>query len=216
MEMLAFVGIFLTLLGELTVVGAQGGYECPRFIYKQDAYGFIYKLRTYIQCEHGCCGPHGDFCCTPSTEKPTPKDNGGLYLGVAAGTLVAVVVIISITCCCISKYNKKKVTVGVHPGSRLDQHRSHILTVQNLDERAMSPPPAYQPNAPTASTSIAPRDTSVRYTRSSGKPFTSTWNRMLTNKYNRTAFKISYSCFSRPYSNGLGILHICNIRITPN
>lgn len=174
MEMLAFVGIFLTLLGELTVVGAQGGYECPRFIYKQDAYGFIYKLRTYIQCEHGCCGPHGDFCCTPSTEKPTPKDNGGLYLGVAAGTLVAVVVIISITCCCISNYNKKKVTVGVHPGSRLDQHRSHILTVQNLDERAMSPPPAYQPNAPTASTSIAPRDTSVRYTRSSGKPFTST------------------------------------------
>lgn len=54
--------------------------------------------------------------------------SGGLYLGVAAGTLVAVVVIISITCCCISKYNKKKVTVGVHPGSRLDQHHSHILT----------------------------------------------------------------------------------------
>lgn len=175
MEMSAFVGILLAVLSEVTVVAAaQGGYECPKFIYKQDVYGFIYKLRTYIHCEHGCCGPHGDFCCTPSTEKPTPhKDNGGLYLGVAAGTLVAVVVIISITCCCISKYNKKKVTVGVHSGSRVDHPRSHILTVQNLDERFMSPPPAYEPSAPTASISLAPRDTSVRYTRSSGKPFAS-------------------------------------------
>ncbi|XP_078310782.1 uncharacterized protein LOC111100541 isoform X1 [Crassostrea virginica] len=166
MELFAVLAILLVYT-VVTVTGQSGGYDCPRFIYKQDIYGFIYKLRTYIYCEHGCCGPHGDYCCTPTTGKPDPKDNSGLYLGVAAGTVVAIVCIISITCCCISKYNKKKVTVGAY-SSPQDLRRPHILTVQSMEERGISPPPAYE-QTPGPS---APREYAVRFTRNSGKLLT--------------------------------------------
>ncbi|XP_048746548.2 uncharacterized protein LOC125659048 [Ostrea edulis] len=168
MESLTFVWMLLTLALD---TAADGGYECPRVTYKQSNYGFIYKVRTYIHCEHGCCGSRGDYCCTPplhvtTTEKPTYNDNVSLYLGVISGTIVAIVCIISITCCVLSKYNKKNVTVGADP-SRVDVPRPRVLTVQDLENRTMSPPPAYEHAA------SAPPYTSVRYTRNSGKVFTS-------------------------------------------
>ncbi|XP_062570922.1 uncharacterized protein LOC134232940 [Saccostrea cucullata] len=175
MEIMVF--LLLTLVFFLTeVVHYAEGYECPRITYRQNRFGIIYKLRTYVHCEHGCCGQHGDFCCTPpitTTEKPIYNDNASLYLGVVSGTVVAIVCIISVTCCCISKYNKKNVTVGVDPRWS-DGSRARILTVQDIEDRVMSPPPAYEHTVSPAATPTAPRDTSVRYTRTSGKLFTST------------------------------------------
>ncbi|XP_061194236.1 uncharacterized protein LOC133202435 [Saccostrea echinata] len=175
MEISAF--LLLTLVFVLTeVVNLAKGYECPRITYRRDSFGFIYKLRTYVHCEHGCCGQRGDYCCTApitTTEKPIYNDNTSLYLGVVSGTVLAIVFIISVTCCCISKYNKKNVTVGVDP-RRSDGSRAGVLTVQDLEDRVMSPPPAYEHTVSTAAPRSAPRDPSVRYTRTSGKLFTST------------------------------------------
>ncbi|XP_061194499.1 uncharacterized protein LOC133202658 isoform X2 [Saccostrea echinata] len=134
------------------------GAECPQVSYRTDSFGFKWPMTSYIYCSTGCCGVRNNhFCCET-------KHHIGIYVGIAAATVVLVVLIVSISCCCIHKYNKKNVIVGVSP----DSHNQ--MFAQRTQYQWPTAPPLYEQAISTRNQAPA---ANVSYSRTSGVLFDS-------------------------------------------
>ncbi|XP_062570845.1 uncharacterized protein LOC134232880 isoform X1 [Saccostrea cucullata] len=135
------------------------GAECPQVSYRTDSFGFKWPMTSYIYCSTGCCGVRDNhYCCET-------KHHIGLYVGIAAATVVLVVLIVSVSCCCIHKYNKKNVIVGISPESH-----NQMLAAQRTQYQWPSAPPLYEQAISTGNQALTPN---VSFSRTSGVLFDS-------------------------------------------
>lgn len=134
------------------------GAECPKVTYRKDTYGYTWPMTSFIYCNTGCCGSRDNQdCCDEDKEHMT-----GLYVGVVAASLVLIVATISVTCCCVHRYNRKNVVVGINPGT---QYQMQPQIAQYSYPTA--PPMCEQVVGPGGQT----HDSNITFSRSSGKLF---------------------------------------------
>lgn len=134
------------------------GAECPRVTYRTDTYGYSWPMTSFIYCKSGCCGPRDNQdCCDEDKEHMT-----GLYVGIVAASLVLIVATISVTCCCVHKYNRKNVMVGINPGT------SYQMQPQTAQYQYPTAPPMYEQAVTTGDQT---HNSNITFSRSSGKLF---------------------------------------------
>nr|XP_022287042.1 uncharacterized protein LOC111099862 [Crassostrea virginica] len=135
------------------------GAECPQVSYRTDSFGYTWPMTSFIYCSTGCCGARDNqFCCA---EKPHMI---GVFVGIVASSLVLVVMTISITCCCIHKYNKKNVVVGINPGALYRPQVAAELT----DFPPPTAPPLYAQTTSIEGPNVGPN---VKYSGPGDKVF---------------------------------------------